>query len=191
MSRCARFRPFLGIGIDCLPDDPERAFGRHGLRLLHVGRGVRTKGLRDVVRALACLGDLEGISLTSIGGGEDIAHCWTEAKALGVADRVSFLGRLPRAEIEDHYRESDVFVFPSFRESMGGVLYEAMRWGLPVVTVDYGGPGFVTDNTCALRFADLNAGGITARYCRRDSCPLSRLRPAAGDRRGGARESRE
>ena len=45
-----------------------------------------------------------------------------------------------RAEVEALYESHDLFCFPSFREPAGGVLYEAMRHGLPVITTDRGGP---------------------------------------------------
>lgn len=113
------------------------------LKLLHVGRVVRTKALRDVVRAMAKLRDLPGVTLTSAGDGPDLDACKQEANALGVADRVTFLGRVSREEVERLYRTHDVFAFPSFREPMGGVVFEAMRWGMPVIAADYGGPGFI------------------------------------------------
>jgi glycosyltransferase involved in cell wall biosynthesis len=119
--------------------------------LLHVGRGVRTKGLRDAVRALAHLRDLPHITLTSAGAGEEIALCQAEAAALGVADRVTFLGPQPREQIETLYCSHDVFLFPSFREPAGGVLYEAMRHGLPVITAARGGPDFIVDDHSGIR----------------------------------------
>lgn len=146
-----RFEPFLGIGVDDLAPEVERHDRRDRLALLHVGRAVRTKGLRDSVRALAELPDLPGVTLTSVGGGEEVEICREEAARIGIADRVRILGHLPRAEIEALYRESDVFIFPSFRESMGAVLYEAMRWGLPAITVDCGGPGWIVDESCGLK----------------------------------------
>lgn len=146
-----RFEPFLGIGVDDLAPEVERHDRTDQLSLLHVGRAVRTKGLRDSIRALAELPDMPGVTLTSIGGGEEVEICREEAARLGVADRVRILGHLPRPEIEALYRESDVFIFPSFRESMGGVLYEAMRWGLPAITVDCGGPGWIVDESCGLK----------------------------------------
>jgi glycosyltransferase involved in cell wall biosynthesis len=121
------------------------------LRLLHVGRAVRTKGLRDAVRALAHLADLPGVTLTSAGTGEDLAACREEADRLGVAHRVTFLGRVPRAEVERLYATHDAFCFPSFREPAGNVLYEAMRHGLPVITADRGGPAWIVDETCGIR----------------------------------------
>lgn len=148
-----RFEPFLGIGLNELPDlppeKPARAPG--SLRMLHVGRAVRTKGLRDTVRALAHLKDLPDVTLTSAGGGEEIGVCRAEAERLGVADRVRFLGAQPRDAVEALYGESDALVFPSFRESMGAVLYEAMAWELPVITVSTGGPDWIVNERSGLK----------------------------------------
>ena len=100
----------------------ERGFEAGRLELLHVGRAVRTKGLRDMVRAMAHLADLPFVTLTSAGDGEDLAACRAEAERLGVAGRVGFLGQVPRAEVDRLYARADVFAFPSFREPMGGSL---------------------------------------------------------------------
>jgi glycosyltransferase involved in cell wall biosynthesis len=146
-----RFQAMLELGIDDAPP-VEREAPRPGhLRLLHVGRGVRTKGLRDVIRALAHLPDLPGVTLTSAGTGEEIALCRAEAQRLGVADRVTFLGQLPRDQVEALYRRHDLFAFPSFREPAGGVLYEAMRSALPILTAARGGPDFIVDDSCGFR----------------------------------------
>jgi glycosyltransferase involved in cell wall biosynthesis len=146
-----RFEPVLELGIDAVEPHRARPLEQGRLRLLHVGRGVRTKGLRDVIRAMAALRDLPGVTLTSAGSGEEIALCQAEAERLGVADRITFLGRVPRADIEGLYRSHDLFVFPSFREPAGGVLYEAMRHGLPVITAARGGPDFIVDDSAGLR----------------------------------------
>lgn len=148
-----RFEPFLGIGVDDLPQVVHRDVVPGRLRLLHVGRAVRTKGLREAVQALALAlaSDLPGVRLTVVGDGDDIAPAREIAAQAGIADRVDFLGKQPRAAIETLYQSHDVLLFPSFRESMGAVLYEAMRWGMPVITVDHGGPGYVVDDTCGIR----------------------------------------
>ncbi len=146
-----RFEPFLGIGVDDLPPAINRDVVPGQLQLLHVGRAVRTKGLREAVQALALVSDLPGVRLTVVGDGDDIAHARRIATESGVADRVDFLGKQPRGSIEALYESHDALLFPSFRESMGGVLYEAMRWGMPVITVDHGGPGYIVDDTSGLR----------------------------------------
>lgn len=145
------FRSVLERGHGPLPDLPDRAFELGKLRLLHVGRTIRTKALRDVIRALAELSDLPGVTLVSAGEGPDLPACRAEAAKLGVADRVTFLGRIPRDQVNAEYRAADTFCFPSFREPMGGVLFEAMEWGLPVIAAARGGPDFILDDTSGIR----------------------------------------
>jgi glycosyltransferase involved in cell wall biosynthesis len=146
-----RFEVMSELGADeplpCLRQRPRKP---GELRLLHVARAVRTKGLRDAIRALALMGDLPGVTLTQAGDGEELAICKAEAEHLGVADRVNFLGRVPRDEVERLYEESDVFLFPSFREPSGSVIFEAMRHGLPVIAADRGGPGHVVTKACGV-----------------------------------------
>ena len=146
-----RFKAVLERGHGAFPPERDRQDILGQLRLLHVGRVVRTKGLRDTVRAMALLRDLPGVTLTSAGGGDDLASCRAEADKLGVADRVTFLGRIPRDQVEEEYARADVFCFPSFREPMGGVFFEAMAHGLPVITAARGGPDFIIDNDSGLR----------------------------------------
>lgn len=146
-----RFEPVLELGIDSVADPKPNTEKAAGLKILHVGRGVRTKGLRDTVRAMAMLKDIPGITLTSAGAGEEIDHCKAEAARLGISDRVTFLGRIAREKVEELYASHDVFCFPSFREPAGGVLYEAMRHGLPIVTADRGGPSWIVDASLGIR----------------------------------------
>jgi glycosyltransferase involved in cell wall biosynthesis len=169
-----RFESVLELGVDDVAPPRPRNRVPGQLAVLHVGRAVRTKGLRDVIRALALLPDLPGVTLTSAGAGEDLDHCRAEAARLGVAHRVTFLGRIPRAEVEALYQTHDLFCFPSFREPAGGVLYEAMRHGLPVITADRGGPGWIVDETAGLRLPVTEPG----RFARDIAAGLRRF---AGD----------
>ena len=157
-----RFEPVLELGIDAIEQQAARAMDPGRLKVLHVGRGVRTKGLRDVVRAISILKDLPEITLTSAGTGEEIELCRVEAERLGVLDRVTFVGQVPRAKIEELYASHDAFCFPSFREPAGGVLYEAMRHGLPIVTANRGGPAWIIDETSGVKIS-VTEPGVFAR----------------------------
>ncbi len=140
------------VGIEALaPEREDRKRQQGALRLVFVGRVVRTKGLRDAVRALAKLSDLPGVTLDVAGDGEDLPACRDEAQALGISDRVRFHGRLAHDAVERLYAESDVFLFPSFREPTGIVLFEAMKHGLPIITTNIGGPGHIVDDSCGIR----------------------------------------
>lgn len=145
-----RFEVMSETGIDELPAPVDRS-GRAGvLRLLHVGRLVRTKGVRDVIRALGLAPNLP-VVLDVVGDGFDRAACEALAAELGVAHKVTFHGRLPRAEVDGLYQKADVFVFPSYREPGGNVVFEAMAWGLPLIVVDRGGPGSAVDDASGIR----------------------------------------
>ncbi|GAA1978786.1 glycosyltransferase family 4 protein [Microbacterium pumilum] len=122
------------------------------VRLLYVGRIVRTKGLRDVIRALALIKDLD-TTLDVVGDGNDREACEALAKELGVEARVSFHGKVPRDVVDDFYERADVFVFPSYREPGGNVTMEAMAYSLPVIVCQRGGPGANVDDSCAIRLA--------------------------------------
>jgi glycosyltransferase involved in cell wall biosynthesis len=123
------------------------------LRLLHIGRAVRANGLRDVIRAMAQLRGLAGITLDSVGSGDEIEFCRQEALRLGVDDRVHFHGEISEIEVENLYSQSDLFVYPSRRDTSGRVILEAMSRGLPVVATPQGAPGSVVDRSCGFKVA--------------------------------------
>ena len=58
------------------------------------------------------------------------------ARSLGVAERVRFLGAVPYAELPGYYRGARALVFPSFIETFGHPLGEAMAAGTPVLASD-------------------------------------------------------
>ena len=148
-----RFEVMSELGIAELAAECKSKPGSGSLQLLHVGRGVRTKGLRDAVRAMAHLPANLRVHLHAAGQGEEIAICQQEAQRLGVADKITFHGQIPRADVERLYARADLFVFPSFREPSGSVVFEALRNGLPIITTNTGGPGFVVDDSCGIRLA--------------------------------------
>ena len=53
--------------------------------------------------------------------------------------------------MQQSYREADVFLFPSYREPGGNVVFEAMGHGLPAVVSDRGGPGQAVTDACGIR----------------------------------------
>ena len=131
--------------------DPIDRSGRSGtVRLLYVGRIIRTKGLRDIIRALDLVRDLD-VTLDVVGDGNDREACEQLATQLGVDGRVTIHGKLPRAEVDAFYERADIFVFPSYREPGGNVSLEAMAFSLPVIVCRRGGPGANVADSCAIR----------------------------------------
>ena len=84
-------------------------------------------------------GDLEGRQLVVVGPGRDreyVAELKALAQRLGIADDVLWVGGVPLEETVHFYRCADVFVYPSFNETFGLPILEAMASGCPVVTSD-------------------------------------------------------
>lgn len=153
-----RFEVESELGISKLGLKPvsEEQAGKP-LKLLHVGRGVRTKGLRDVIRALSMVQDLN-IHLDVAGKGEEMPICQQLARELNISDRITFHGQISRDAVDTLYRQADIFCFPSFREPSGSVIYEAMSFGLPVIAADRGGPGHVITNNCGCKITVSDPG---------------------------------
>ncbi len=58
---------------------------------------------------------------------------------LNLLDHVEFIGAVPQTELADHYRASRMLVNPSYSESFGMSVTEAMAVGRPVVVTAVGG----------------------------------------------------
>jgi len=187
-ARPSRFEVMSELGIDSLAPVQQRKNPGGRLHLVHVGRAVRTKGLRDSIRAIAQLPADVSVHLDVAGQGEETAVCRAEAQRLGVGDRVTFHGQVSRAAVEELYAKADAFLFPSFREPSGSVVFEALRHGLPVITTDRGGPGYVIDGSCGITVPAINpgqlAGDLAAAISRiaRDGALRTRLANGARER---------
>ena len=147
-----RFVIMSETGVDAVPEGQKLEQSVSGpLKLLFVGRIIRTKGVLDAIRAVAYASQTSSVRFDIIGDGEQLEECRREVLRLGVETCVVFHGRLPRFEVDDFYRKADVFLFPSFREPSGNVVFEAMSQGLPVITSTVGGPAFLVTNDCGIR----------------------------------------
>jgi glycosyltransferase involved in cell wall biosynthesis len=145
-----RFEVMSETGIEKLPDPVDRSARSGPLKLLFVGRLIRTKGARDAIRAMSLLLD-RPVILDIVGDGSDRAACEALVSDLQLKERVFFHGKKPRDEVDRFYAAADVFLFPSYREPGGNVTFEAMGFGLPLIVCNRGGPGAAVDDSCGIR----------------------------------------
>ncbi len=69
-------------------------------------------------------------------GGYDATLASELIDRLGVRDRIAMLGEVPYDTLNDLYRQADLFVCPSYSESFGHPMLEAMASGLPIVAAN-------------------------------------------------------
>ena len=116
------------------------------LRLLAIGRFVKTKGLDVLLDACALLAE-RGVDfrVTLAGSGRIERALRAQAKRLGIEDRVDFPGFVLHKDIPELLRAHDVFVMPSKiaptgdRDGLPTVIMEALVSRVPVVATDVGG----------------------------------------------------
>ena len=97
------------------------------------------KGLHIAIEALLLIKDAK-FSFNVIGDCQEHKGYYAYVKDLviryGLSTKVVFHGRVTSDDIEEFYRNANIFVFPSRHEGYGMVLLEAMSFALPIVATD-------------------------------------------------------
>jgi D-inositol-3-phosphate glycosyltransferase len=110
--------------------------------VLYVGRFAPPKGMDRLFQAFSRLRRREPTRLIVIGGDGEESPASRSLKRLsvelGIADRVSFLGRIDHERLPHFYSAADVLVLPSQYESFGLVALESLACGTPVVATCVG-----------------------------------------------------
>jgi len=148
-SSCADARRQLGLPID---------------RQVVAGLGClwAVKGFSYLIESLALLRHEFPKAVVAIAGeGSLRSELEAKAVALGVADRVVFLGF--RADVNLVYGAADVFVLSSLSEALPYVLLEAMSHELPTVATRVGGvPEIIVPGETGFLVPPGNSGAIAA-----------------------------
>lgn len=118
----------------------QRAKRTGPVRFLIVSRLIFSKGVHFAVRAASLLSGERDWRIDILGAGPMQAELEAEIASLGLGSRVALHGHVARGTVDEFYRDADIFLFPSIREPSGAVVFEAMSWGLPMISADYGGP---------------------------------------------------
>lgn len=96
------------------------------------------KNCHGLLRAFAAARpELGERQLAIVGAGRDetyVGELHELADELGIAKDVVWVGGVPLEETVNFYRSCDVFAYPSFNETFGLPILEAMASGAPVVT---------------------------------------------------------
>jgi glycosyltransferase involved in cell wall biosynthesis len=135
------------------------------INLIFVGRIIETKGLVYALRAIKRSKHLDKIRFTVIGDGDQLQSCIKESEEMNISSFVDFLGWCKKDLVEEYYKSSDIFLFPSFREPTGGVLLEALSHGLPCVTCAYGGPDYIIDDSCGIKVHPADENSYVTGLC--------------------------
>lgn len=162
--------PQSGIGGDRL----EKYANVHGfhiarsdgaLRLVVASRLVHWKGVELALEGVA-LASKRGVQmrLTILQEGPDRSRLRNLAAALGIKHIVSFEGRLDTLEeVYEKMKESDVLLHPALHEAFGQACLEALALGVPVICLDWGGPGLIITERCGFKIKPTSRADVISK----------------------------
>jgi glycosyltransferase involved in cell wall biosynthesis len=105
------------------------------VRIAIVCRQEKSKGTGQVIRSLPLvLEHYPSARLNVVGDGSDLGSFKQLAAEAGVADRVTFYGGLPHADVLKVLAANTLFCYPTASEGFPKVVLEALACALPVVT---------------------------------------------------------
>ena len=115
-------------------------------RLVQAGRLIEKKGFATSLRAFTeFTSDYPEATLTIAGDGPLQQHLQSQARDLGIADKVFFRGFISQKELRELFYSSHIFLHPSEtgadgnQEGVPNSMLEAMATGLPVFATIHGG----------------------------------------------------
>lgn len=108
--------------------------------LLFVGQLLAIKNVDVLLRAVAGLGPDVPVRLDLVYDNDAQApELRRLAAALGVKDRVTFIGHVDRVDLPSYYAQAHALVLPSQSEALPSVITEAALSGVPVIASAVGG----------------------------------------------------
>ncbi|WP_099973903.1 glycosyltransferase [Lactobacillus terrae] len=100
---------------------------------------IQHKGIDYLLELAQSLPEGWKISIAGSGPEKDMNTFYNLIDELGVEDKIIYQGALKDEELNEHYKNSSIFVSTSRWEGMPLVIGEAMSYGLPIVAMDNSG----------------------------------------------------
>ncbi|HEY6099682.1 MAG TPA: glycosyltransferase family 4 protein [Anaeromyxobacter sp.] len=167
--------------VPALPPREElrAGLGLNGSTIAFAGRLTAQKSLE---RALEAVAGTDDVRFLIAGDGPDRAQLEGRARALGIEDRVRFLGAQPRERVVELFHAVDATILSSSWENFPHTVVEALAVGTPVLAMEAGGVAEVVHdgvNGLLVPAGDTTAlAGAVSRYFS-DAALRDRLRGAA------------
>lgn len=99
------------------------------IRIITVSSLIKRKQIDKVLKALASIHFEIDWEYKIIGSGVEIQKLQKLTYDLGITEKVNFCGQYPRDKVIDELLKSDIFVLPSYNETLGLVYLEALACG--------------------------------------------------------------
>jgi len=119
-------------------------------RILFVGGVEKRKNLENLIKAIKLSKEnFPQIALNIVGKPRDKQY-YDKMKELveknNLENNINFMGYLDDEELKKEFQKAEIFVLPSYEESQGVVVLEAMAMGKPIVASKWGGISYMVED---------------------------------------------
>lgn len=137
------------------------------LKIVFVGRLIGKKGISFLIDALSLMPVGLKWELLIFGDGDDRLLIEKQIADSSIKKNVRLMGNRSLDQISEAYKQADVFVLPSLRETSGNVLLEAMAYAVPIVAFDTSFCNMLKDVECGIFVnTEQPLDNIKADYCK-------------------------
>lgn len=128
----------------------EPIFMNDTLNLIWVGSIDERKALGILISALGKVKN-NNWHLNVLGEGPLRGKCEALADELGISERITFHGKVDRAQVQLVFEQSQVHIISSLGEATTTVLWEAFSKAIPTITLDHCGMAGVVSSECGIK----------------------------------------
>ncbi len=143
-------KSIIAKDVGCFPtlESGNQVKSRNGIfRVLFVGRLLLWKGPHLAIEAFRKFHEIyKDSQLEIIGNGRSKDYLLDLIHKARLEHAVKVVEHIPQTDLFKKFESSDVFLFPTLHDSSGWVIYEAISYRLPIVTLNINGPGCILDN---------------------------------------------
>lgn len=107
---------------------------------------INHKGLDFLTQIAKNIPDDWKIAIAGTGSKKEVKEFKRLITSYNISSKIILRGAISGEELDNHYRESSIYIMTSRWEGFGLVLTEAMSFGLPIISFDNSGANEVLDN---------------------------------------------
>ncbi len=119
--------------------------------ILFVGELTPYKGVEELIDVFNGISEKHKDAILVIVGQGKLKNLLIDkVKKLSLSDKIIFTGQVDYEQMPSYYKSATIFVHPSFSETFGMVVLEAMACGVPIVASDIPSLRDITEGTAIL-----------------------------------------
>ena len=121
--------------------------------IIHIivsGRLIYRKGVQVLLEAVPQIKSKKEFIFDIYGDGDQRTLLEEFVRVNSLEKKVVFHGKIPFEQMQQVYKEGDIYVLPSLRESTGTAVFEALANKLPVVTFNQNGAKYIVENDAGI-----------------------------------------